>query len=108
VVIEMIYAFVAKLAMHRFYSDLDVADPALFRWSLRIKERSSPPAAILTVSSFTSIAQEAGIRWIRFHGRVGKSGRGERQAAEDYRAWNRSRQWKQGGHHEEEFHDQDR
>ena len=95
--------------MHRFYSDLNVAYPALFRWILWIPIRVPSAFDIFTlviiVVLFTIVYQPR-IGGIGFHGLVGIANREAHQAAEDYGAGDRNRQRQEGRHHQEVLHDQ--
>ena len=96
----MIYTFVAKLAMHGFYPNLDVAYPALFRWFVWVYH---PFTVFDIVDSATS--KNPRIGWINFHCYNGKASRGACKAAEEYCAGNRSHQRQDGRYHKEKFYD---
>lgn len=96
----MIYTFVAKLAMHGFYPNLNVAYPALFRWFFWIYH---PFTVLDIVDSATS--KNPRIGWINFHCYNGKASRCACKAAEEYCAGNRSHQRQDGRYHKEKFYD---
>jgi len=118
-VIEFVHALVAKLAVHGFFSDLNVAYPALFRWILWIQglrplvrgavATLDPPFVVfvfVVVASATVRAQEQRIGRIDFHCHESVASGGSRQSTKEYRDRDRNRQGEKGGNDQEEFYHQ--
>lgn len=114
-VIKMVHALVAEFAVHRFFSHLDVADPALFRRSVGVPSVAAAMMCAAAAAAAAAVVYSVGtgcrgkqtrVRRINPRCHVAKVGGSPRKATEYQGARDGGCQGKQRRCKEKKLHDE--